>query len=74
MRDIQRKTDNGQKEPNSTEPESRKGIVAHGLRMNECPENKLPGKWVGKVQCTKPMFSALPLLSHSLLHTEELNS
>lgn len=39
MRDIQRKTDNGQKEPNSTEPESRKGIVAQELRMNECPEN-----------------------------------
>ena len=60
MRVIQRKTDNCQKEPNSTGPESRKGIVAQGLRMNKCPENKLLGEWVGKVQCTKPVFSALP--------------
>ena len=34
MRVIQRKTDNCQKEPNSTGPESRKGIVAQGLRIN----------------------------------------
>jgi len=76
MRVIQRKTDNCQKKPNSTGPESRKGIVAHGLRMNEFPENKLPGKWgwqspVHKAHVLSPSLS---LLSHSLLHTEELNS